>query len=137
MNMMMKVRPPAPHSNDAARRSLRFRKLVSLFERDEIEAATDALIAYLDAWDGNADREETGAEDGFATRRGHGPGCSISDPGGGDVLDERHDEEPDKEDDGRRERKVHRDRIRRTRCAREVYVSHYDRSQHVSYRLPI
>lgn len=67
-------------------RAERFRRLVALFERDEIEDAVDALIAYLDARDGDTDLESPGAEDNFEIPAGQlrdtddRPGCPISDP---------------------------------------------------------
>lgn len=96
MNMMMNVRPPAPPSNDPARRSLRFRRLVKLFERDEIEAGVDALLSYLDARAADADTEANGdeldgglSEDDFIRHaaRLRQPACPIADPGEDDDDD--------------------------------------------------
>lgn len=51
--------PPTP-VNDAERHRRRFLRLVAQFERNEIEAAVDGLIAILDARDGDADLEPDG-----------------------------------------------------------------------------
>lgn len=103
MNMMRTMEPPGALQLRQAQRGLRFRRLIALFERDEIEAAVDALIAHLDRIDGDDDIELNGderdgndAEDEFGRHSGRGdtgenPGCSISDPGGGDIADEVQD----------------------------------------------
>jgi hypothetical protein len=57
------------------------------------------MIEHLDDLDGDADHEEPDLEDSFVlswyTRALDGPGCPISDPGGGDVVDKPHDGESD------------------------------------------
>ena len=73
-----------------AERQLAFRRLVALFERDEIEAAVDELIANLDRLDGDLDLEPNGDElDGNASEDDFmrhpaawdsGPGCPLADP---------------------------------------------------------
>jgi hypothetical protein len=75
------------HDPATFRRRDRFERLVSLFERDEIEAAVDALIAYMDAHTPDADLEPDGderdgnsSEDDFMWHGGFGPGCRVSDP---------------------------------------------------------
>jgi hypothetical protein len=69
-------------------------------ERAAVEAAVEQLIAVLDAADGDPDVELNGdeldgmnaGEDEFQHHYGLGPGCPISDPGGGDVGDEGEQE---------------------------------------------
>jgi hypothetical protein len=51
----------------------------------------DDVIRQLDELQGDPDLEETDAEDSFALSwyaQGHGAGCPVSDPGGGNVEDE-------------------------------------------------
>lgn len=67
----------------------------------ELGDTIDALIAFMDDLDGDPDLEETDAEDSFAPSLralafAHGAGCSISDAGGGDIVDQPHDEEEDR-----------------------------------------
>lgn len=52
--------PPAPRKRSTARKSPieRFYAMIDLFERNEVEAAVDALIARLDADDGDPDLED-------------------------------------------------------------------------------
>lgn len=69
-------------------RQARFIKLIDQFEADEIETAVEGLIAELDRRDGDTDLEENGLEDDFLPHAADGPGCPVSDPGGGDANSE-------------------------------------------------
>jgi hypothetical protein len=84
------------------RRQGRYERLVSVFERDEIADAVDALLAYLDAKQGDTDLEETGIEDSFMLHASPflpgGAGCPVADEGGGNVTDEPHDGDGDDQD---------------------------------------
>jgi hypothetical protein len=55
--------------------------------RAAIEAAVETLVEVLNAMDGEADFEETGAEDSFQSHDADGPGCPVADSGGGNVDD--------------------------------------------------
>ena len=48
--------------------------------REIISRAAEALIDLLDAFEGDADAEETGAEDSFMEHPADGPGCPCADP---------------------------------------------------------
>lgn len=64
--------------------------------RESIEAAVETLVALLDLVDGDPDVEGNGdeldgsgaSEDEFIDHYGYGPGCPVSDPGGGAIDDE-------------------------------------------------
>ena len=64
-----------------------FATLMDDFERDNVEAAVDGLIAMLDARDGDPDVEVNGDEDDFIEHPGSGPGCTIADPDKGGEED--------------------------------------------------
>nr|WP_047170082.1 hypothetical protein [Sphingomonas sp. Y57] len=117
--------------------------IMAMYGRDNIEIAIEALIERLDAFDGDPDVEENGdeldgssqAEDEFVILGGdRGAGCPISDPGGDPLDHGEWDGLPDTEDDGWQERRVHRDRIRRTRCHVDRYRDYMGR-EHREYRL--
>jgi hypothetical protein len=64
--------------------------------RAVLERLVQRAIERLDDMDGDPDLECNGAEDEWMGKwwlrwRSSGPGCPISDPGGGNVTDERHD----------------------------------------------
>lgn len=61
-------------------RAPRVRRLLSALSPDEIGEAIEALIARLDALDGDTDVEITGTEDDFVQHPTDGPGCPVSDP---------------------------------------------------------
>ncbi|WP_298020740.1 hypothetical protein [uncultured Parasphingopyxis sp.] len=61
--------------------------IIAIASRSVLEAAIERMIDRLDAIDGDADLEAF-CEDDFAHATGHGPGCPISDPGGGNCEDE-------------------------------------------------
>jgi hypothetical protein len=72
----------------------------TLAPRSTTESLIASMIETLDQSDGDPDIELNGddldgnnAEDDFWDHCGRygEPGCPISDPGGGDVVDERHD----------------------------------------------
>ena len=58
MNMMTTLEPPNALRLRDERRTRRFRRLIALVERDEIEATVSALIAELDLRDGDPDLED-------------------------------------------------------------------------------
>ncbi|WP_380941810.1 hypothetical protein [Sphingomonas floccifaciens] len=60
-------------------RPIRVRRLMSALSPDEIGDAIEALIARLDALDGDLDYEVTGAEDDFMDHGADGPGCPVAD----------------------------------------------------------
>lgn len=69
--------------------------------REAIENQIEVLIAFLDALDGDPDCDEDDAEDAFGFSMiatcyylDDGPGCAISDPGGGNCEDERSAQPP-------------------------------------------
>lgn len=55
-------------------------RVLSRFDRHQLETAAEVLIALMDLQDGDPDAEVTEAEDDFSTLRGDGmAGCPISD----------------------------------------------------------
>lgn len=55
-------------------------RVLSRFDRHQLETAAEVLIALMDIQDGDPDAEVTDAEDDFATLPGDGmPGCPIAD----------------------------------------------------------
>lgn len=125
--------------------------LLGSLDRAATEHLIECALAKLDAADGDPDVELNGdeldgeaSEDDFWPHRQHaianGPGCPISDPGGGCPVDEGepmlgmpeagsgywggggmgsgNPADDEGEDDGLAARVPHRDRIRRTRCDR-------------------
>jgi hypothetical protein len=139
----------------------RYRRLAELFaafDRDDIEAGIDLLLAELDARDGDSDFEETRTEDDFCEHFDDGPGCPVSDAGGhaglfeddeatlgvpeaasgrwcGNVTGGDFTEDNEAEEDGFNIRRSHRDRIRRTRCDAKVTRSNFGGSIRRSYTL--
>lgn len=70
-----------------------------------IADVAELLVSTLDIAAGDADVEDaTAAEDAFEEhneRFGYrGPGCPVADPGGGNITDDRHDDDDPREDDG-------------------------------------
>lgn len=111
----------------------RLSALLAAFDRDDMEAAVEMLLAAMDALDGDTDREAngdeldgTGAEDDFVDHSGWrgGAGCPIADSGigDGDGLDE--DSEPDEP----AARRGHRDRFRRAQSRSPDRPVTYQRS---------
>jgi hypothetical protein len=70
-------------------------RTLAQFNRHQLEAAAEVLIALLDLQDGDPDAETEGLEDDFTPMPAEidfGPGCSISDPG--EVDDEPEEDDP-------------------------------------------
>lgn len=70
-------------------------RILSAYDRKSLEAFLSVALDLLDTMDGDADLEDgTDAEDDFALSAialqfaDSGPGCTIGDPGGGNVEDE-------------------------------------------------
>lgn len=86
-------------------RSVPFYRLPMVLGRDqaarEIGETIEAMIEVLDRLAGDPDFEESDAEDSFALSplarqfAANMPGCAVSDPGGGDIVDQPHDAEDD------------------------------------------
>lgn len=74
----LRLETPAPL---AERRRQRLERLVARFERDDIEAAVDGLIAMLDQLDGDTDREDGNDAEGSTWPDGGqlGAGHNLSD----------------------------------------------------------
>ncbi|SEM54024.1 hypothetical protein SAMN05192583_0559 [Sphingomonas gellani] len=68
---------PFGQSLDPAGRLAQFMRCVADFERDEMEAAVDGLIALMDARDGDADLEPTGDEMDAAWPEGRQQGAQT------------------------------------------------------------
>jgi hypothetical protein len=73
----------ASHPNSA--------EILAKLPRNAVHDMIEMLIERLDLEDGDPDLEETDAEDSFVlswyASKQSGPGCPISDPGGGNVED--------------------------------------------------
>lgn len=67
-------------------------RVLSRFDRSQIEAFAEVAIALLDLADGDADAEVTAAEDDFHALTGDGPGCPLADPA--EVDDEAEEDDP-------------------------------------------
>lgn len=68
-------------------------RVLSRFDRQQLEAAAEVLIALMDLQDGDPDLEVTDAEDDFANLRGDGmPGCPLADAA--EVDDEPEEDDP-------------------------------------------
>ncbi|HEX7822715.1 MAG TPA: hypothetical protein VF463_19100 [Sphingobium sp.] len=92
--------PPLPAPPPAVSR------ILARYDRPKLEAFIAIAIDLLDTMDGDTDLESPGAEDDFVIpywqRRvvANGPGCPVSDPGGGNVEDNgEDDDEREPEDD--------------------------------------
>lgn len=60
-------------------------RVLSRFNRHQLETAAEVLIALFDLQDGDADAETEALEDDFTPMPAEvdfGPGCPIADPGG-------------------------------------------------------
>lgn len=118
--------------------------MILAYDRRDIEAAIEEMIARLDARDGDPDIEAngdeldgTGGEDDFCHHNHAGPGCPISDPGSGYDEDTEAslgaledgpagtlwayaiahtDEDECEQGDDPSDLRAHRNYIRRTRC---------------------
>jgi hypothetical protein len=125
-------------------RVARFMRMIDHFERNEIEAAVDALIDHLDELNGDPDLEGSDAEDSFDVPPfwfvNAGPGCPIADtdfgpedqgePGNWPEIDDDGRQwtvqayGDDQEDDGLAIRRPHRIRIQQTRCRPETVAGY-------------
>lgn len=81
-------------ATNALRNTASFR-YAELPPKEALASAVETLIAILDVLDGDPDIELNGdeldhneGEDEFINHRCSGPGCPVSDPGGGNVEDE-------------------------------------------------
>lgn len=70
-------------------------RVLSRFDRHQLETAAEVLIALMDLQDGDPDAEVTDAEDDFLTLPAgvdFGPGCALADAA--EVDDEPEEDDP-------------------------------------------
>ncbi len=67
--------------------------LLAQVNRDQIAQTIELLVAFLDVTDADPEAEVTRAEDDFVTLPpgiDYGPGCALSDAGGGNDAEDDH-----------------------------------------------
>ncbi|KKW92944.1 hypothetical protein [Sphingobium chungbukense] len=62
--------------------------VIPSLSRAELGRLVQRMIDHMDQMDGDPDLEQEGMEDDWVRHKADGPGCPISDPGGGNVEDE-------------------------------------------------